>query len=71
MALTHIQNSAPGPPKDMATATPAILPIPTVLDSAVESAWKCEIWPSSSGSSYLPSNMSKACLKYLNGVNLE
>ena len=55
----------------MATATPAMFPIPTVLDSAVERAWKCEIWPSSSGSSCLPSKISNACLKYLNGVNLD
>ncbi len=26
---------APGPPMDMATATPAMLPIPTVPDTAV------------------------------------
>src|SRR5262245_41216239 len=37
-AVTHIQNSAPGPPRAMATATPAMLPIPTVDASAVESA---------------------------------
>ena len=37
-ALIHIQNSAPGPPRDIATATPAILPIPTVLDKAVDNA---------------------------------
>ena len=33
--LTHIQNIAPGPPIEIATATPAILPIPTVAESAV------------------------------------
>ena len=37
-ALIHIQNNAPGPPRDIATATPAILPIPTVLDKAVDNA---------------------------------
>ena len=37
-ALIHIQNTAPGPPMAMATATPAILPIPTVALSAVVSA---------------------------------
>src|SRR3569833_1364158 len=36
----HIQNCAPGPPTAIATATPAILPRPTVPESAVESAWK-------------------------------
>ena len=33
-----IQNKAPGPPKAMAVATPAILPVPTVAASAVISA---------------------------------
>ena len=37
-ALIHIQNNAPGPPNDIATATPAMFPIPTVLDKAVERA---------------------------------
>ena len=38
MALIHIQNRAPGPPMEMAMATPAILPIPIVEDSAVDNA---------------------------------
>ena len=38
--LTHIQKIAPGPPIEIATDTPAILPIPTVADNAVESAAK-------------------------------
>ena len=37
-AVTHIQNRAPGPPKWIANATPAMFPIPTVADSAVDSA---------------------------------
>lgn len=37
-AVTHIQNSAPGPPTAMAVATPAMLPVPMVADSAVMSA---------------------------------
>ena len=37
-ALTHIQKTAPGPPMAIATATPAILPIPTVAESAVVNA---------------------------------
>ena len=40
MPLTHIQKIAPGPPIEIATDTPAILPIPTVADNAVESAAK-------------------------------
>ena len=38
IALTHIQNKDPGPPNEIATATPAIFPIPTVLDNAVDKA---------------------------------
>jgi hypothetical protein len=38
--VIHIQTKAPGPPMAMAVATPAILPVPTVADSAVISAWK-------------------------------
>ena len=37
-ALIHIQNIAPGPPIEIATATPAIFPIPTVAESAVVKA---------------------------------
>ena len=37
-ALIHIQKIAPGPPIAMATATPEILPIPTVAESAVVNA---------------------------------
>ena len=33
-AINTIQKTAPGPPRDTATATPAILPSPIVADSA-------------------------------------
>ena len=46
---TIIQKVAPGPPIETATATPAMLPSPTVPDSAVASAWKCETSPASLG----------------------
>ena len=36
----QIQNSAPGPPETMAVATPAMLPVPMVPESAVMNAWK-------------------------------
>ena len=62
-AVTHIQKRAPGPPMRMASATPAMLPIPTVAESAVVRAWKCLTSPGSLGSSYLPRVMSIACLK--------
>jgi len=44
-----IQKTAPGPPIPTATATPAMLPRPTVAESAADNAWKCEIEPVSSG----------------------
>src|SRR5690606_2468739 len=71
MALIHIQNTAPGPPMEMATATPAIFPIPMVEDKAVVKAWKCVISPESFGLSYLPRNTCKAWPRYLKGKNLE
>ena len=38
IALTHIQNSAPGPPIWIAIATPLIFPKPTVLANALVNA---------------------------------
>ena len=46
---TTIQKTAPGPPIPTATATPAMLPSPTVAESAADSAWKWEISPASPG----------------------
>jgi hypothetical protein len=37
-AITHIQNTAPGPPAAMAVATPAMLPMPTRPDSDIANA---------------------------------
>ena len=45
-AVTHIQNTAPGPPATIAVATPAILPVPIVADKAVINAPKCDTSPS-------------------------
>ena len=45
-APTHIQNIAPGPPTEIAIATPAMLPRPTVPDNAVAKAPKVETSPS-------------------------
>ena len=42
-AISHIQNTAPGPPTAMAPATPTILPVPTVAARAVHRDWNCEI----------------------------
>ena len=48
---TQIQNTAPGPPRLMAMATPPILPSPTVAESAADRAWKWLMAPGSSASS--------------------
>ena len=45
-AVIHIQKAAPGPPMAIAVATPAILPLPTVAESAVIRAWKGLMSPS-------------------------
>jgi hypothetical protein len=45
-ALIHIQTKAPGPPRTMAVATPTILPVPTVAESAVIRDWNGEMSPS-------------------------
>ena len=47
-AASHIQKSAPGPPAQMAVATPTILPVPMVAESAVHSAPKLETSPAPS-----------------------
>ena len=44
------QKAAPGPPIPIATATPPMLPMPTVPEIAVDTAWKCDISPSASSS---------------------
>jgi len=56
---TIIQNVAPGPPMEIAIATPAMLPRPTVADSAVVSAWNELTSPLSSAVWYLPRNTRK------------
>ena len=45
-AEIHIQNTAPGPPRMIAPVTPAMLPVPTVDASAVETACIGVISPS-------------------------
>ena len=42
-AITHIQNTAPGPPTAIADATPARLPVPTRAPSDTQNAWKEEM----------------------------
>ena len=43
MASNHIQNTAPGPPVEMATATPATLPVPTRDAAEMVNALKLEM----------------------------
>ena len=45
--IIHIQNTAPGPPRVMATATPPILPPPTRPATDSISAWKELMCPAS------------------------
>ena len=42
--MTHIQNTAPGPPVRIAPATPTMIPVPTWAAMAVASAWN-ELMP--------------------------
>ena len=51
IAAIHIQNKAPGPPDTIAVATPTILPVPMVAESAVQSAAKLDTSPLPSFSS--------------------
>ena len=44
-AASHIQNIAPGPPATIAVATPTMLPVPMVAESAVHSAPKLDTSP--------------------------
>ena len=42
-AMSHIQNTAPGPPVAMAVAMPAMLPVPTREAVETMSAWNDEM----------------------------
>ena len=42
-AMTHIQNTAPGPPIAIAEATPARLPVPTRVATETAKAWNDEM----------------------------
>ncbi|UTN74147.1 hypothetical protein NMC42_20645 [Pseudomonas aeruginosa] len=44
-AVTHIQNTAPGPPRVTAMPTPAMLPAPTRPARLSIRAWKELSWP--------------------------
>ena len=64
-----IQNVAPGPPMATAKATPAMFPSPTVALSAVVSAPKGDICPTSSAVLYLPLIILNECLNILTFIN--
>ena len=63
-AITHIQNTAPGPPTAMAVATPAMLPVPTRLAVDTIMAWNDDtlFWPSTCFFSVMALNMSFRCV---------
>ena len=50
---------APGPPRAIAVATPAMFPVPTVADSAVISALNglTSPWPGAASSSFANSSL--------------
>jgi len=63
--VTHIQNRAPGPPIEMAVATPTMLPVPTVAASAVVNAWNWETSPPGASLSLRSNNARRSA-----GINL-
>lgn len=65
--IAHIQNTAPGPPSVIATATPATLPVPTRAAREVQSAWNEEIPESSDWR--LPLSTLKVWPKWRNWIN--
>ena len=48
-AITHIQKTEPGPPRQIAVETPRIFPVPTRDAVETMSAWKGETAPSFCG----------------------
>ena len=51
MAMTHIQNTAPKPPRQIAPEMPTMLPVPTREAVDTIRAWKEEVEPACSGRS--------------------
>ena len=66
--VSHIQNTAPGPPARMAVATPTIDPVPMVAARAVAKAPKCEISPSAPASEVNESLMAFGSLRWMKPV---
>ncbi len=70
-AISHIQNTAPGPPPAMAVATPARFPVPTLDAVLIVNAWKEEMprFPSAE-TVFLSVNSLPISLIYRNCTNL-
>ena len=68
---TIIQNVAPGPPSVTAAPTPAMLPRPTVPETAEDSAWKCVTSPGSLARENLPRTRSRLVLHETNWMPLK
>ena len=69
-AVIHIQKIAPGPPRKIAVATPAIFPVPTVAERAVISDSKGVISPSTPLSPF-PNSSRKAKFIFLTEKNFK
>ena len=68
--VSHIQNTAPGPPAKMAVPTPTMLPVPMVAESAVHKAPNWEISPGASGSLVTESLMAVGSLRWMKPVRM-
>lgn len=67
-AEIHIQKMAPGPPAVIAVATPTMLPVPMVADSAVHKAPNWLMSPGASGSFVTDSLMAVGSLRWMKPV---
>ena len=66
--VSHIHSTAPGPPARIAVATPTMLPVPMVADSAVHSAPNWLMSPGASGSFVTDSLMAVGSLRWMKPV---
>ena len=68
--VSHIQNTAPGPPARTAVPTPTMLPVPMVAESAVASAPNWLMSPGASGSFVTESLMAVPSLRWMKRVRI-
>ena len=66
--VSHIHRTAPGPPDMIAVATPTMLPVPIVADSAVHKAPNWEMSPSASGSRVTESLIARGSFLWMKPV---